>query len=251
MYVDESGDPGVLSEIQGNENSKHFILSGLIINEQDWNLCFQRLKELRREIKKQYGLGIREEIHASELIRIQKIESYKKIFKVKRIDLMRYYISCIPIIFSKSKIINVCIDKGKTPSGSYKNYAELAWNRLLQRYDNYLKHEKSSGIVITDQTDENLVRYLLRKMRVFNPIPSKFGGIVQCITDNIVEDPFIRNSQHSYFIQTTDIIAHCLYRQEYPKGSLKKYNIQSFFKLLEPIILKEASPIDKFGIVRK
>jgi hypothetical protein len=38
---------------------------------------------------------------------------------------------------------------------------------------------------------------------------------------------------------------------EYPKGSLKKYGLQHYFKMLEPLLLKQASRNDEFGIVRK
>lgn len=47
------------------------------------------------------------------------------------------------------------------------------------------------------------------------------------------------------------MIAHTLYRMEYPKGSLKKFGIEHQFKKLEPILLKQASKNDNYGIVRK
>jgi hypothetical protein len=40
-------------------------------------------------------------------------------------------------------------------------------------------------------------------------------------------------------------------KKEYPKGSLKKFGLQHYFKMLEPLLLKEASRTDEFGIVRK
>ncbi len=88
-------------------------------------------------------------------------------------------------------------------------------------------------------------------MRVYNPVPSHFGGIYQAPTDNILEDPFARNSQHSYFIQAVDCIAHTLYRREFPKGSLKKFGVDKLFDYVEPLLLKEANKSDKDGIVRK
>jgi len=48
-----------------------------------------------------------------------------------------------------------------------------------------------------------------------------------------------------------DVIAHVLYRKEYPKGSLKKFGLEHFFDILEPVLLKEAAKGDDFGIVRK
>ena len=102
----------------------------------------------------------------------------------------------------------------------------MAWSRLLQRYDTYLKKEaKDKGIVIVDDTDSIKLQSLQRKMRVYNPLPSHYSNnSYNSPIDNIIEDPFSRNSNQSYFIQTVDVIAHLLYRKEYPKGSLKKFN---------------------------
>ena len=88
-------------------------------------------------------------------------------------------------------------------------------------------------------------------MRVYNPIPSHFTEYYNAPTDNIIEDSFMRNSKNSYFIQTVDAIAHCLYRREKPRSSLKKYGVDTFFNYIEPILLKEASKNDDYGIVRR
>jgi hypothetical protein len=84
--------------------------------------------------------------------------------------------------------------------------------------------------------------FLLRRATADKGRPRRSG--------NILEDPFSRSSHHSYFIQTTDVISHLLYRKEYPKGSLKKYNLDKVFELLEPILIKKASKNDPLGIVR-
>ena len=59
MYVDESGDPGI-----DKYSSPHYILSGLIISENDWKEYLNRLKTFRKSLKEQYGLNQRTEIHA-------------------------------------------------------------------------------------------------------------------------------------------------------------------------------------------
>jgi len=130
---------------------------------------------------------------------------------------------------------------------------DLAWSRLLQRYDIYLKKEaKDKGIVVVDDTDSIKLQNLQRKMRVYNPIPSHFSeGTYNAPINNILEDPFSRTSNQSYFIQTVDVIAHLLYRKEYPKGSLKKFGLEYQFSKFEPILLKKASKLDNLGIVRK
>ncbi len=249
MYVDESGDPGVFKMV-GKPNSQHFILSGLIVPVEDWNNCMERLKTFRRYLKETYGLPVREEIHASELIRIDKIKTYRNIKKTQRLQILKDFIREIPNIFNLSKNINICLDK--TSFAADTNFKALAWSRLIQRYDTFLKKSASKiGIIVADGMEDLEVRGLLRKMRVYNPIPSKFGGPPRQIpTTNIIEDVFIRDSRHSYFIQAVDSIAHILYRREFPKSSLKKYGIDKSFLDLKNILLREASR-DDHGIVRK
>lgn len=245
MYVDESGDPGVSAG-----GSKHFILSGLILHQDEWDKYLQRLKSFRKAIKTTYDLNQRTEIHAAELVRPKKLEEYKKITKTNRIKILTDYSNQIPVIFNDAFILNICIDKGNYPIGS--SVFELGWKRLLQRYDTFLKKDaKDKGIVISDATDSLKLMHIHRKMRVYNPIPSLYTGFRNLPTDNIIEDILPGLSHHSYFIQTVDVLAYILYNREYPKTSLKKFNMDRLFDNVEPILLKKASSNDPMGIVRQ
>jgi hypothetical protein len=244
LYVDESGDPG-----RHRYSSPHFILSGLIIFQEDWSLYLDRLKTFRKSLYSKYGLNQRTEIHSSELIRISSLKEYQKINKTNRINILRDYASQIPIIFNNARVINVCLKIEEHPE---RDIFELAWSRLLQRFDTYLKKEaKDKGLVIVDDTDSLKLQNLQRKLRIYNPIPSHFSeGSYNAPINNILEDPFSRNSNQSYFIQTVDVIAHLLYRKEFPKGSLKKFGLEHQFSKIEPILLKKASKSDDLGVVR-
>ena len=249
MYVDESGDVGQF--IPGySQNSQHFVLSGLIISQEEWLSYLQNIKIFRRHIKSQYGLLLKEEIHAAELIRVKKIAAYKQIRKSDRIYILKMFIQQMHVMFPNAKVINICLDKTKFPLET--DFMTLAWKRLIQRYDTFLKKSvNDKGIIIADDTNSDLIRKLIRKMRVYNPVYSHYGGSYQAPTDNILEDPFSRDSKQSYFIQAVDCIAQALYRKEFPKGSLKKYGVDKIFDSLDPILLKEANKKDDYGIVRK
>lgn len=244
MYVDESGDPGIHPL-----SSPHFILSGLIVSQDEWDKYLSRLKAFRKSLKAKYGLNQRTEIHTAELIRVQKIEEYKKIYKSDRLNIIKDYCTEMPRIFDTAQIINICIKINEHPE---TDIFSLAWGRLLQRYDTFLKKiAKDKGIIVADDTDSVKLMSLQRKMRVYNPIPSHFSGTYNAPISNIIEDTFSRQSHHSYFLQSVDLVAHCLYRKEYPKGSLKKFGLEHQFQKLDPILLKQASKNDDFGIVRK
>jgi len=243
MYVDESGDPG-----NSAHSSPHYILSGLIIRQEDWKPCLDHLKILRTNIKSAYGLGPKSEFHAMEIFRTTN-PAYKKMHKTARINMLKFYANEIPIVFSNAKILNICITKSDHPH--ITNFQTLAWNRFISRYDTFLKKVQDKGIIICDESNENQLRNQLRKSRIYNPVPSQFGGTYNAVTQNIIEDITHRKSTLSYFIQTCDVIAHVLYRKEFIKGSLRKFGVEKIFDLLDPILLKEATSADPQGIVRK
>ncbi|MBN2395953.1 MAG: DUF3800 domain-containing protein [Candidatus Atribacteria bacterium] len=246
LYVDESGDPG-----KHPFASNYYILSGIVINQENWLTTLSRLKAFRKSLKEKYGLNQRTEIHAAELIRVNKLKEYCQIRKTDRINILKDYSLQIPVIFDTSKIINICLKKSDFQDTS--DILLTAWKRLIQRFDNYLKKEaKDKGLIISDDTDSLKIMELMRKMRVYNPISSHYSSNpYNSPTDNILEDLFQRSSGHSYFIQSVDVIAHLLYRREFIKGSLRKYGLEKQFDNLLPVLLTEASKNDTMGIVRK
>jgi len=86
-------------------------------------------------------------------------------------------------------------------------------------------------------------------MRVHNYVPSHFGPSYNAQITHIIEDPVMRNSSISYFIQLADLVAHSLYRKKIPKGGYKRYNIDLLFDRADRLLVKQASRSDPYGIV--
>jgi hypothetical protein len=239
MYVDESGDPG-----KAPLSSPHFILSGLIIHINDWEYYLKKLKQFRLKIKQTFGLNLRTEIHAAELIRIQKLSEYKRIRKSDRLSIIKEYCTELPNIFDRAALINVCLNIKDFRDEDIFN---LAWSRLFNEYNNYLIKKQSCGLIISDDTSNVKLMTLQRNLNQSSiSQPSE-----ERILTNIIEDTFYRQSNQSYFLQSCDVIAHMLYRMEYPKGSLKKFGIEHQFKKFKPLLVNKNSEFDEFGIIRK
>jgi hypothetical protein len=233
MYVDESGDPGCYN----GSNTPHFILSGLIIAEQDWTAGLARMLAFREGVKEATGLAKKIEFHSSELIRPHKLEAYKAIHKSVRVRLLKSFIGQFPDFFPSGRILSVCLDKQQLATEN--SYQELAWRRLLREFDNFLGQQGQLGIVVADDTNESALRVLFRAMRKES----------QPITA-ILEDVICRQSIHSYYVQAVDAIAFCLYQQEYSRGSSRKFDLHQLFKTLDGLLVKEAAPLDPQGIIR-
>ena len=115
----------------------------------------------------------------------------------------------------------------------------------------------SRAILICDEGDELLYTKIARKMHIYNPIPSRYGTWEETGSDwknipidRILEDPFFKNSERSYFIQLVDFCAYALLRRENPVASKSKYGLDKAFELLRSILVLEANPRDSEGIIR-
>lgn len=252
LYVDESGDPGIWDATKpvNARPSQHYILSGLIIKDSNWRNYLLALVDVRRHLNAAYGLPVRQELHGAELFR-PATPSYKALKRIVRRAIYRDALTMFAARLPDARIINVHLDKAtpKYVSSTTGDIQNLAWSRLLQRFHTELTLRRDFGIVFADETNEAKIRALLRKMRVYNQVPSHFGGSRSMPLTNLLEDPVIRESKHSFYIQVADMAAHALYRKLYPKKTLRRWNAHGLFDLLTPILHRPASRSDPHGIV--
>jgi hypothetical protein len=94
------------------------------------------------------------------------------------------------------------------------------------------------------------LRRILRKMRYYNPIPSKYNEISrnQPIL-MIIEHPILRDSRHLYFVQMADICAYFARQYLSPNRIVKKQGASRYYAKLAPIIMKRASLQNEIGMV--
>jgi hypothetical protein len=249
MYVDESGDVGLV-----NSRTRFFILVGLVLHELRWQQTLEELQAFRRQLKADYGLKLREEIHASQLI--TRPAELARIKKHQRMEILRRYADKLASMPDLS-VISVVVDKeGKSPD---YDVFECAWQALIQRFENTLAHRNfagprnpdDTGMIFPDNSDKKKLDALLRKMRAFNPVPNQRDeGYRNMMVRNVIEDPNYRDSAMSYFVQSVDVVAYLLYQQEQPSAYFKKMAGKNYFSRLDAILCKVAAPRDPQGIVR-
>ncbi len=243
MYVDESGDPGLTGS-----PTRYFTLTGMVVHELKWHEALNRLVAFRKSIRKQFGLQLREETHAGvmltrpgDLIRIRKND------RLTIIRLLLDELSSMKFL----NFINVRVDKhGKPPD--YDPF-ERAWEALIQRFENTLRWRNfpgpwltsDIGMIFSDAASEAALRALYRRMRVYNPIPNNrsifSGGYRQIPLSRIAEDPNIRQSHHSYFIQAADAAAFALYQYYAPSAYVRKKGAKNYLTRLRPVLCLKAS----------
>ncbi|HEY1170856.1 MAG TPA: DUF3800 domain-containing protein [Verrucomicrobiae bacterium] len=274
IYIDESYD------------ASKFCLSAIVIRHSEWNTCFELVLEHRRKLKRDYGIFLRKEIHATEFVAGRGKISDRLIGKWER---SRIFLGLLELTASLPKVLcfNVCLD-----STNHEDPQMAAWDRLLNRIERtLLEFERreiperrtltdeavigmqteraeslrirlndysARGLIVADEGREHDITKALRKMKVYNPIPSQFGAwpngqTTQNITTRrILEDPVFKPSFQSYFIQLADCIAFSLLKREVaPTSNIQKYRINKMFDdTVTGICYKPASPKDPLGIVR-
>jgi hypothetical protein len=137
-----------------------------------------------------------------------------------------------------------------------KNDERLIFERLMTRINNTMTTWGSNAVIIHDEGKD--FTYLVRRMSIYNPIMSRYGGWPggklhkNFPLIRILEDIIFRESEDSYFIQLADFCAFSLFRCEHPIASKAKYNLHTSFSELESICTPECFGRDPkhLGIIR-
>jgi hypothetical protein len=235
IYTDDSWDEQIC------------VFSALAIPVDQWRAAFQAIRDFRRQLKRTYGIFVYKELHAWKFVSGRGRISDRVVTKSQRCGI---FLQALQLTASLpgARLFNGCFPRGQSERG---------FERLVNRINRTLEAWGSYAILISDKGKEIAYTRLLRRMNVFNPIPSAYGVWLDTgekfrnipIT-RIIEDPFFKDSSQSYFIQLVDFAAYALLRRERPLPSKSRYGLDTAFALLQPIFVTEANRRDPEGIVR-
>jgi hypothetical protein len=233
-YLDESGDQG-----WGAGSSSWFILSCMLIHENNWLQSLDRIITLRKHLKDRWGIPPRAELK-SEYFRWGNgaftgldigLRDRMNIYK----DVMEYQASSLD-----SRVFATAIKKGLIKDKS-KDARHWAWTFTLQRIDRFCTDAKEHAMILPDRGHAPFIRKLLRGMRRHHSIEGYFGGKLDIPTQLIVEDPVDRLSKESYLIQVADWNAYAARRSPYVEPT-KKVRPDLWDKLT-PVLLTEVNKL--------
>ena len=130
---------------------------------------------------------------------------------------------------------------------------------VAEQIETRLKKYRARAFIIADEGREKEITSAIRRMHVFNPIPSRYGQWApgqrtqNITTDRIIEDPVFKPSDRSYFLQLADFVAFALLKREVaPTPLVRRYRIYEMFETaLAHVCFRKASPGDPLGIVRR
>jgi len=235
FYIDDSGD------------EQFSIFSALSLSVEEWRNAFSQVRQFRRQLKREYGLYVYKELHATDFVAGRGRISDRVLTKYERSQIFRRVLEFVAQLPSAA-LFNAIAPKTRE---------HWAFERMVNRIDRTLRTWGSHGLLFVDRGKEVTYRRLVRRMAVFNPIPSAYGmwedtsqRFRNIPIERVVEDPVFKDSRLSYFIQLADFVAFSLLRRESQIPSRNRYDIHTAFDLLDSILVREASRRDPQGIIR-
>jgi hypothetical protein len=227
MYVDESGDTGIPGA------SKYFCLSGLVVHESRWCLLRDSLVQYRNELfaDSRYKLSPQVELHAGEML--SKPGRLNRIPLSRRMEIIKLHANRLAAI-PELRLIPVVVEKELLTSG-FDVFSE-SWTRLLSRFDNGLRggdfgengDTDEQGLVVADGLASSQLKTLARTLQNSGTSPRW----------KIVEDPVMRDSKDSMFIQAADATVFLLRQFHEPNKHFKKHRSGASFAQLDRIVDK-------------
>lgn len=203
IYIDDSSD------------EKLSVFSALTIPAENWNLCFEQIKEFRHELKTTDGIFVVTEFHAWKFVSGRGRISEGIVTKQRRCQIFKQTLEMTAKLPGARLFHTVFSAKA----------SKLAFQALLSEINRSLQQWNSRAILICDEGGEDIYTRLVRRLQTSSSPP----------INRILEDPFFKQSNQSYFIQLSDFSAYALLRQEHPVESKTKYGLDRAFNLLKPI----------------
>jgi hypothetical protein len=233
VYVDDSKD------------TKLACFSALLVPENTWSECLNRLIAIRRSMKDADKVPLRMELHATEWVAAKGRRVYH-LDKPDRVRLYNYFLAGIAML-PGVQLINAAVPHSQEVR---------AFEWMLNRINRNMRDANSNAIIISDEGKS--YDKLLRRMRRHNYIPSRIGvwetgQMSKNIRLNrVLEDLVYRDSERSLFIQAADCCVYALLRSENPLASKTALGLDQSLMILERIMVKKAFAKcpRKLGIIR-
>jgi hypothetical protein len=219
--------------------------SGVAVHVSHWRQCFEQLKTWRHSLKKSDGILVSREFHATEFVGGRGNLGPRIVTKHRRSQI--FYSAFQMMNGMNLHIFNACL----------KSNPDWAFERLLNRINRTMEKWDNHAMLLCDEGKEAEYTRLVRKMSVYNPIPSRYGlwqdtgePTKNITLSKIIEDPIFKKSNKSYFVQLADFCAYGLLRREQHLASKNRYNIHKAFDELAKVAVRACNPRDPMGVIR-
>ncbi len=239
---------------------RYYVRSALGVDSERWNDLFGAIKEWRLKLRDRYGIPVDRELRSCELLAkgmlIQDGRICRLLTPVQGVEILRSGLLCIEDAARHKggvEVINVCLRKSDG-----KRYELVSLDRLLNRINTSVKSAGQQAFLIFDEGREELITRAYRRLRKFNPVPSRYelweeGERTRNIpVENVIGGPSFRSFEDDYLLQMAGFIAHALLIQEETCNCrVESLGSHEAFSILDRALNRKASKGDHQGIVRR
>ena len=229
MYLDDSGSVN-------NKKEKNFVLSGVVLPENNLFWINKRMNDLAMQICPQAPETV--EFHASEIYSPFGKEPWESMSREQRIATQK---TVLEIVNSECQKSEACIFAAVVNKNDFvgSDPMKMSFETLCSRFDKFIKHchiqhknNKDKGLIIIDKS--NAYESILQEMALgFKRSGTQWDEILQ----SIQEVPLFVDSKNSRAIQAADHIAYAVFRR-YERGDSQYFDIiQSCFNRNGPRVV--------------
>lgn len=213
-------------------------MAAVAVPASNWKECFSSVRDWRRSLKLSDNILVTRELHATEFVSGRGRLGPQIVTKYRRSQIFH---SAFEMMNSTPSL--------RVFSACRSDHPEWVYERMITRIHKTMEAWDSHALIICDEGKESEYTRLSRKLSTYNPI--SVGPYTNNVaTKRIIEDPFFRKSDKSYFIQLADFCAYALLRREKRLPSKDKYGIHTAFDRLKNVVVREVAPRDPMGIIR-
>jgi hypothetical protein len=243
-----SGGETFLAYIDDSRDEKLSCFAAIIIRAADWLRLLDDVVEFRRALKLSDGIYVNKEFHATDFV-AGRGNLGAVVTKFRRAQIFDETLDFIATR-KRLRVMTACVPNA---------LEERAFERMINRLNSGAEDRKPPANVMLISDEGKNYNRLVRKMRRFNFIHSKYGSWSSGkysrnnpIT-RIVEDIVYRDSETSFFIQLADFCAFALLRSENPLRARSKYGLDKSFERLRPVLRIKSFAKDPrgLGIIRE
>jgi len=205
VYIDESGDPGVT-----NSPTSSYILSGVKIPAEHWHNAQAKLHSFRQRMRDHLGLKLSSEIHAAEFLGGAKV--FMGLESRQRLRVALWLMKELGEVPGLSCHSVACLKQAEPEP------VQACWRHLMADLTS-----SSTGpmLLIADVGEVDTIKIAMAAFRAGHPRQTL-----------IIEDPFHRDSKHSYFLQAADLVAYLQRQRHHPNALFRARQPEELFSML-------------------
>lgn len=198
------------------------MLGVVVVRAAQWNAAFNGLLELRRDLKRSFGVPVRAEVKAAYLVQNDGPFEGAHIAASQRKYIYRRHMNVMSRLDLRA--FAVYVDKTRLEtSGDLDRTRWLVWESLFQRlalmHDRDEPGVKTPIMLIHDEGEELTIRKYARRARRFLTAGSITGAPLRLTPDWLIDDPVSRESDQSLLVQCADLVAYAAAKRMVPGGS--------------------------------